>query len=283
MSEFSIEKSQNRKPVGISNETREVAEVKAQIFLAKQFPRDVQTVVGNILNECRNPRLAENAQYSYVKGKGDKASEIKGPSIRLLEVIARNWGNCDSSLIEVERRKDSSTVKVRFWDFETNAQQSKTFDVNFVRNTRSGSYAVTDEREQYEMMANYGARRLRACIQAGIPSYIIDQALEACEKTMVESIRKGKPIEETRQSMLECFQQLAEWITPEMLGNVVNKEFDALTVQDIAKIKNLYNAIKDGFVKPEAAFLGQEAEEGLPSIEEQNAAEELNEQLGLGS
>ena len=281
MTDYTIENSQNIKPTGIANETREIAEVKAQIFLAKQFPRDVQTVVGNIISECRNPHLAENAQYSYVKGKGDKATEIKGPSIRLLEVIARNWGNCDSSLIELERRKGGSTVKVRFWDFETNAQQSKTFDVNFVRNTKNGSYEVTDEREQYEMMANYGARRLRACIQSGIPSYIIDQALETCEKTMAESIKRGKPIEETRQSMLEYFQQLADWITPEMLGGVVDKEFDKLTVQDIVKIKNLYNAIKDGFVKPEAAFLGQETEAGLPTIEEQDAAEVMNEQLGL--
>ncbi|MBC8586076.1 hypothetical protein [Youxingia wuxianensis] len=280
MNNFSMEKSQNSKPVGVSNETREVAEVKAQIFLAKQFPRDTNQVISNIMNECQNPRLAETAQYSYVKGKGDKATEIKGPSIRLMEVITRNWGNCDSSLIEVERRKDSSTVKVRFWDFETNSQQSKTFDVNFIRNTKNGSYMVTDEREQYEMMANYGARRLRACMQAGIPSYVVDQALEVCEKTLMETVNKGKSIEDTRKSMLDCFQKLADWITPEMLGGVVNKDFDGLTTKDIVKIKSLYNAIKDGFVKPEEAF-GQESGAELPSMEEQEAAEKLNEQLGL--
>lgn len=264
-----------------SNESREVTEVKAQIFLAKQFPRDLSAVESRIMMECKNPKLAEVAQYNYVKGKGDKATEIKGASIRLLEMIARNWGNCDSSITELERRKDGSTVKTRFWDFETNAQQSKVFDVKFIRNTKNGSYPITDEREQYEMMANYGARRLRACIQAGIPSYLVDQALEVCEKTLEESIKKGSSIEETRISMLAYFQKLASWITPEMLGNAVNKDFNSITVQDVAKLKHLCNAIRDGFVKPEAAFLGQEEDSGLPSKEEQDEAENMNQQLWL--
>lgn len=280
MENFSIEKSQNTKPTGVATETREVAEVKAQIYLAKQFPRDINIVTGNILHECRNPRLAEAAQYSFVKGKGDKATEVKGPSIRLMEVIARHWGNCDSSLTEVERRPEGSTVKVRFWDFETNAQQSKIFDVDFVRNTRNGSYVVTDEREKYEIMASNGARRLRACMQAGIPSYIVDQAVEACEKTLVDSVNKGKTIEEARQSMLEAFQKIVDWVTPELIGGVVEKDFDSVTPADIVRMRSLYNAIKDGFVKPEQAF-GKETAEGLPSVEEQESAENLNEQLGI--
>jgi len=87
-----MEKAQANSQLGAAMETREVSEVKAQIYLAKQFPRNIDVVAGNILNECRNPRLAEMAQYSFVKGKGDKATEIKGPSIRLMEVIARHWG-----------------------------------------------------------------------------------------------------------------------------------------------------------------------------------------------
>jgi len=276
---YNIEKSQNTKPAGVAEETREVAEVKAQIFLAKQFPRDINSVIKNILHECKNARLAEMAQFSFVKGKGEKAKEIKGPSIRLMEVIARHWGNCDCSLTEVERRPTGSTVKVRFWDFETNAQQSKYFDVDFVRNTRNGSYVVTDEREKYEIMASNGARRLRACMQAGIPSYIVDQAVEECERTLVESVNKGKSIEETRQSMLEAFQKLADWITPEMLGSVVEKDFNSVTATDIVTMRHLYNAIKDGFVKPERVF-GKESED-LPTVEEQDATEQLNEQLGL--
>jgi len=189
-------------------------------------------------------------------------------------------GDCDSSLTEVERRPTGSTVKVRFWDFETNAQQSKVYDVDFVRNTRNGSYVITDEREKYEIMASNGARRLRACMQAGIPSYIVDQAVEACEKTMIQSVNKGKTIEETRKSMLDAFQELADWITSEMLGAIVGKDFNSVTSADIVKMRSLYNAIKDGFVRPEQAF-GKETDEGLPSIEEQDATENMNEQLGL--
>jgi hypothetical protein len=90
---------------------------------------------------------------------------------------------------------------------------------------------------------------------------------------------KGDSIETLREKMLEAFKKIVEWVTPEMLSAVVGKDFEHITTQDLVKLRSLYNAIKDGFVKPEVAF-GKETD-GLPSMEEQNAADELNEQLGI--
>jgi hypothetical protein len=51
----------------------------------------------------------------------------------------------------------------------------------------------------------------------------------------------------------------------------------------MVKLKNLYNAIKDGFVKPEVAF-GKETENAAtPSVEEETELDALNAQLGLKS
>jgi hypothetical protein len=74
-------------------------------------------------------------------------------------------------------------------------------------------------------------------------------------------------------------------ITPEMLGSVVGKEFDKLSTKDIVKLRNLYNAIKDGFVKAEVAFGTADAgpANGLPSQEEEETLEKLNEKLGAKS
>jgi len=262
-------------------ETREIADIKAKMILARQFPRDINFCLQNIMNECKSPKLAEGAQYSYPKG----GQEVKGPSIRLIEVVARNWGNVISGVKELSRGDTGCTTKAYAWDLETNTADEKIFDVVFIRNTKKGSYPVTDEREKYEMMANYAARRKRACLQAVIPGYVIDAAVAECEKTLLESIEGGvKTIEEIRKALLDAFAEIEEWITAEMLGGVIGKEFNKANKQDIVRLKKLFNAIKEGFAKPEIVF-GLEPDEkpDLPSAEEEAAANSVVEQLSIGT
>jgi len=67
---------------------REMAEVQIAMLAAKKYPRDVRAAVDRIINACTRPGLAEGALYSYARG----GSQISGPSIRLLEAIAQQWG-----------------------------------------------------------------------------------------------------------------------------------------------------------------------------------------------
>ena len=59
--------------------TKEVAEVQARVFLAKQFPRNQANACERILTACQRPGLAISAVYSYPRG----GTEVSGPSIRL--------------------------------------------------------------------------------------------------------------------------------------------------------------------------------------------------------
>jgi hypothetical protein len=282
MADHFIERRQNSAMVAVQ-ETKEVAEVKAKMYLARQFPRDEDICLARILKECESPRLAEVAQYEYTKGKGDKVSVIKGPSIRLIEVISRHWGNLLSGITEMSKDGGRSTVKTYAWDLETNYADEKIFELDYIRNTKSGSYAISDEREKYELMANYAARRKRACIQAVVPGYIIDAAVEACERTLESTLKNGnKTIEQVRADMLKAFVGLADWITEDMLASSAGKDFDKLSPKDIVKLRNLYNAIKDGFVKAEVVF-GKESEDGsVPSADETEGLDKLNEMLKAG-
>ena len=94
-----------------------------------------------ILNECQRPALAEAAVYSYSRGN----SEVRGASIRLAEVVARNWGNFDSGVVELEQRNGESTIKTYAWDLESNYRDEKIFTVKHLRDTKKGTYALTDE------------------------------------------------------------------------------------------------------------------------------------------
>ena len=279
MSEF-IEKKSPTSMMGVE-ETGEIAEIKAKMFLARQFPRDINYCMQLIEGECKNPALAEAAQFSFPKG----GSEVKGASIRLLEVISRNWGNIVSGIKELYHTDKGATVKAYAWDLQTNTCDEKVFDVAYIRNTRNGSYAITDEREKYELMANYATRRKRACLQAVIPSFIVDHASKCCDETLAEAMGKGgRTIEELREAMLESFVDIRDWVTPEMLGSIIGKDYNKANKQDLVRLKKLLTAIKEGFTKPEQVFgLNNDEKPELPSAEEEAAAAEIMEQLGVGA
>ncbi|BBP87435.1 hypothetical protein BsIDN1_10530 [Bacillus safensis] len=68
--------------------SRQAQEVQAAMVVAKKFPRDVYAAFERIKKACERKLLAESAVYEYPKG----GSKISGPSIRLAEALAQNWG-----------------------------------------------------------------------------------------------------------------------------------------------------------------------------------------------
>ena len=143
--------------------SRAAQEVQAAVFMAKRFPRDETRAFNSIMQSCKRAGLAEQALYAYPKG----GTTVTGPSIRMAEVLARAWGNIDFGIKELDQQEGESSMMAYAWDLETNARQTKVFTVRHIRHTRKGQYALTDPREIYEMTANQGARRLRACILGG--------------------------------------------------------------------------------------------------------------------
>lgn len=269
-----LTRSNNMTPAGATEETREIAEIQAKMILARNFPRDTERCLQRIAYECENKELAEIATYEYPRGD----TVVRGASIRLVECVARHWGNIVSGIKELGTHGNKATVKAFCWDLESNFADEKVFDVEYIRNTKKGSYEITDARDRYELMANYAARRKRACMQAIIPQSVIDTAVALCQKTLEDSVSK-EGIETVRVKMLNAFVQLDERITADVLAATCGKEFDKLGQKDIVKLRNLYNAIKDGFVKPDAAF-GRETSPAKPSVEETASLDKLNSVIG---
>ena len=164
---------------------RGIAEVHASLQLAKAYPRDEARAVQRIEVACQRPRLAEVSLYSYSRGGAD----VTGPSVRLAEALAQNWGNLDFGVREVSqsRRSDGigeSTVQAYCWDKETNTRREVTFQVPHVRDTKAGRKPLTDARDIYEAVANQGARRMRACILGIIPGDVVEHAVNVCRTTL---------------------------------------------------------------------------------------------------
>lgn len=264
----------NMNVAAATEETKAIAEIQAKMILARKIPRDPQYCLDLIKLECAEKDLAEKAIYEYTRG----TTVIKAPSIRLVECVARHWGNLMSGVKELDIVGNKATVKSFCWDLQTNFSDEKEFTVELVKVTKNGTYELTDPRDRYEMIANMGARRKRSCMQAVIPKNIIDAAMAECEATLSKELNENA-IDDTKKQMLEAFKAFAEWISEEHLAGVCGKEYDKLGKRDIVKLRNLYNAIKDGFVKPESAF-GKEIEPEKPSAEEQDSLSRLNDMIG---
>lgn len=222
--------------------TRQAQEVQAAMIVAKNFPRDQRQSLDRILSECTRPTLAEGATYEFSRG----GSAIRGPSIRMAECIAQNWGNMDFGFTELERKDRESTVMAFAWDLETNTRQSRIFSVRHQRDTGKGSKALTEERDIYEMIANQAARRVRNCILSLIPGDVVDAALKQCDLTLKNQMQ-GVSLDSIRSDMVAKFEEFG--ITPEMLAAFCQKQsVDYLDEADIKKLRRVYTSFKDGLV-----------------------------------
>lgn len=267
----------NQGQIAQYQESKELSEIKGKMFLARQFPRDPEWSLQSALKECQRKELAEAAQYEFPKGD----SVVKGPSIRLVEVLARHWGNITSGVDELDSKDGETTIKSYAWDLETNVSDSKAFTVKHMRTTKKGSYKLTDERDIYEMVANKGARRKRACLLAVLPGWYVDAAVSACEETLKRSLTDGKSMEEVVSSIVSAFSEFG--ISPAQIEDKLGKPVESLSKNDVVKLRHLYSAIKDGFVKPGDAFgLPPEPDKDVPSDTEADALDALNARLTGG-
>lgn len=216
---------------------RAISEVQGAIILAKKFPRNQIEALDRIMTACQRPGLAEQAVYEYARG----GSAISGPSIRLAEAIAQNWGNIQFGIKELEQRNGESTVEAFCWDMETNTRQVKTFQVKHERYTKRGKYKLEDPRDIYEMTANQGARRLRACILGIIPGDVIDAAVAQCEETLKA---KADTSPEALKKLADAFAALN--VTKDQIEKRIQRRLDTITAAQLVQLRKVYNSMKDG-------------------------------------
>jgi hypothetical protein len=227
--------------------SREVAEVLGMIQAAKRYPRDPRVSMQNIINGCARKSLAEQSMYQYARGGQD----ISGPSIRLAEELARGWGNIMTGVKEISRHAGYSECLAYAIDLETTCRDDKLFQVKHWRDKKNGGgYVVTDERDIYELVANMGARRKRACILAVIPGDVVERAKEQCEATLRTLNREITP--ELLKTTLEKFAR--HKVTQEMLEKRIQRNFDKVTPALMVSLGKIYLSLEDGMSRPEEWF-----------------------------
>lgn len=249
---------------------RAIAEVQARMIIARSNPRDQVRAMEAILNDCTRPSLAEAAIYQYSRG----GSDIRGPSIRLAEAMAQRWGNIASGIKEIARHGEYSECVAYAWDLETGFYDERQFQIRHWRDTRQGGYLLTDERDIYELIANFGQRRKRAVLLTVIPGDVAEAAVEQCERTM-ETAADVSP--EGVRKLVEAFAGFG--VTPAQLEARIQRRLDAIRPAQIVMLRKIWNSLRDGmsesgdwFANPptqaEAPSSPQEAQRAPPAPQE---------------
>ena len=230
-----------------SDSQRAIAEVQAALVIAKQFPRNPIEAYDRVMNACQRPGLAQSAVYSYARG----GTSVTGPSIRLAEMLAQNWGNIQYGIRELSSENGESTVEAFAWDVETNTRQTKVFQVPHIRYTRQGTKKLTDPRDIYELVANNGARRLRACILGVIPGDVVDAAVDQCEKTIHASADTSP---EGVQKLIKAFEQFG--VFKDDIEGFIQRRVDAITPANVVSLRKIFTSLRDGMSSAKDWFKG---------------------------
>lgn len=238
------ERQQNA--LAASEESKAVAEIQSMLVIAKKFPRDPKTATDSILRECARQGMAEVALYSYSRG----GTEITGPSIRLAETIARGWGNFEFGFREVSRGRDAdgvtySEIVAYAWDLESNTRRPVSFRARHWRDTKKGGYAITDERDIYEMIANQAQRRVRACILGVVPGDVVEQAQRQCEETL-RAHADTSP--DGIKKMLAKFAEIG--VSKDQIERRIQRRIETILPAQVIQLRNTFNSIRDGMSTP---------------------------------
>lgn len=252
-------------------ESRAMHEVQAAYVIAKKFPRDEHKSYQNIMKSCKRPFLAEQAMYAYPRG----TTIVQGPSIRLAESLAQSWGNIDFGIREISQNNGVSIAEAYAIDLETNTRVTKVFHVPHRRHTKKGFINLTDSRDIYELVANNGARRLRACILGIIPGDVVEAAVEQCKKTLESS---EVPMDDQIRNLLSAFDQFG--ITKEHLEKRLGHKIESTISPEIVTLRSIYKSIKDGMADRTQFF-----DISVPKVElvGESKEEKLKQLLGMGT
>lgn len=217
----------------------EIAKVQAQCVLAINNPRNLRQVEQSIEGMCSSVYLAKEAEYEYTRG----GTRITGPTIKLMSAIAQCYKNVTSGWTELSRTKDKSKISAWAWDLENNYKNELEFEVPLYRETKSGRTLLTSDRDIYELIANYAARRVRKCIESVIPRYLVDMAIEKCHDTLESKIDVKTELKKLI-NWLKSYQDIDLVQVEEKLG----MKYEAFSNVQYTTISKWCNALRDGTI-----------------------------------
>lgn len=264
--------------------SREQSQINARYIVAERHPRTMDMVRVNLLRECERTGFASVSRYRKPVGKkpddngGWKQQYAEGWSIRFAETALRCMANVypDSSIVY----EDDYVRIMRFsiTDLESNLTYSNEVSIKKTvekKSLRKGQDAISERKnsngdtvftvaatdDELQMKQNSAWSKF---IRNGL-RFVPGDILDECERKISETLAhedKQDP-DAAKRKLVDAFVGLG--VQPVDLQAFLGKPLDRVQPAEIAKLREIYTAIRDSettwdAVMEEAAAQGSAAQ-----------------------
>ena len=223
------------------------AEIDQLITTARAFPRSMKRVQTAIMTMATlDEESAEECMYALPRG----GKPIKGPSIRFAEILKQSFGNCRSGarVVDVDRVEMFVEAEGVFHDLETNASTTAR-----VRRRISDKNGRIFKDDMIIVTGNAACSiAMRNAILAGVPKPLWRKAYDSVQATITGDITT---LSENREKALKALAAFG--VKPEQIFASLGREgLEDINVEDIATLRGMYAALKNGEATVEEMFFG---------------------------
>lgn len=229
------------------------AEIDTQISTARAYPRSMVTFRQEMEGMVSmSEEVATECIFALPRGKNDDGSKkfIEGASVRFAEIALYNFGNARSGSSMIAEDKESVTCEGFFHDLEKNVAIRTQ-----VRRKITDKYGKRFNADMVTMTVNAAcALAKRNAILQGIPKALWIGFYDLARKT---AIGDAKTLVSKRTAMMAYFHKMN--VAPETITEFLNaKSVDDITLDDLAILKGIATAIKEGAVSVDKAFVSED-------------------------
>lgn len=229
------------------------AELDSQIATAKAYPRNPQQAMNYAVElATMDEATAQSCFYCLArKEKDGTKKEIRGPSIRLAEIVANAWGNIHAATRIVENDGRHITTEGVAHDLEKNVKIAMQNKVSIMFGGKNGTKEYQANADMQTVLANASsAKSLRNAIFKIVPKALVDRVQE---KAMNFCIGDQKTVNSKVQ---EVFDKLIKMgiDKQKILDYYERKSMAEITAEDYKSLIGVGTAIKEGYIKIEDVF-----------------------------
>lgn len=234
------------------------ATVEAKYTMAIMRPRSVDNARVKTLQACSRPKFAEAAKWSKPQG----GKRIEGPSIRLAEELARNFGNIDITSSTLVDDPVKRIIQVEAKDLESNLTVGHPITIaKTVERRDHGGRLVLGERlnsggekvyiveaTEDELLNKINAqtsKAIRVLVLRLIPGDIVEEALAACAKTIKDRVTADPGA--AKKALVDAFAAVG--IMPKELEAYLGHDLAQLQPAEVEDLRGIYAAVRDGEAK----------------------------------
>lgn len=223
------------------------AEIDQLITTARAFPRSMKRVQNAIMTMAiLDEESAEECMYALPRG----GKPIKGPSIRFAEILKQSFGNCRAGarVVDVDRVEMFVEAEGVFHDLETNASTTAR-----VRRRISDKNGRIFKDDMIIVTGNAACSiAMRNAILAGVPKPLWRKAYDSVQATITGDITT---LSENREKALKALAAFG--VKPEQIFASLGRDgLEDINVEDIATLRGMYSALKNGEATVEEMFFG---------------------------